>query len=650
MRHPTARMALLATLLLVATASTLSGVVAQPGPTCPPPVWSTIPAWAAFDGTIPASTASLVPAGLLGLNTIEHIVVDTTSPVAKAMGTQIYATGRLNAVPTVVRFTGGDAFGPESTTAAFTANWTGVQVQGLTVDLKTGALFGVTVNGDILHFNSSETYETVLSKDHFNLLYWNVTETSLVPQMLSPSGIAFDSASNLFIGTSSYQQNPMIAVLQLTANGESATMTKITNSTYFMAGPYARNDDRFEHPVLTRMQFTNGYLFMYDTDNGFVVRTQSPYSTFTSAADFDQNVLVVSTPTNYQPYIQGFDVHAATGATVMISSGGVIVQYTPVGDTTQLSPTDSPCLTDTIKLVGKVSNQIPILGIDDSAHPPRVYTALTTGGSLGWLNISFLPAYPAAAAGCLNDQQKATLVEPVPLPAYQAPASLTAQPDAKSFDAALALGLSATTSFTTGANGFAFLAGTHVVGGTPIVIKFKPGASLNGSDVVPSSNWTMPSPVKQLVYRAQDDQLFALATDGNVYVMNSSSTEALLFADRATLGGGLLRWFAFDSTGRFFATDGRAIFTYAVDPTTGTGTATQIVTLNDKINTAIYQTYSPNYDQIAFANGYLYLLAYGSGDVQRTLNPYCFHNASDLASNPLVQVLVGDYEVRNHTM
>jgi hypothetical protein len=290
-------------------------VVAQTPPTCPAaPIWSSTPAWATYagDDTDYGHANNLAPAPLSDLTDVVATVVDSTSPYAKAHGTQIYVSGVLNSVPTVVRVQGGDAFGPDSTNVAFTANWTAAQLRQLTVDQQTGEVYGVTTSYDIVHLVSNGTLETILTLDAFNRLYWNLSDT--FPVLNAPTSIAFDSASNLFIGVESYELNPMIAVYQPAANGQAAKLTKIAGSGYYNIGPYGRvYAPQGVEPQPTLIQFAHGYLHFFDSGSGVVVRTQFPYSTFGSAADFDQNRLVAGTSTNFARRMNRAIVHDATG-------------------------------------------------------------------------------------------------------------------------------------------------------------------------------------------------------------------------------------------------------------------------------------------------------------------------------------------------
>jgi hypothetical protein len=308
-------------LLLLAIVS-ISVVVAQTPPTCPAaPIWPITPAWASFTGdyTGYGDANNFGPAPLSDLTAVKAAVVDSTSPYAKAHGTQIYLSGVLNAVPTVVRVQGGDSFGPDSTNAAFTANWTGTQLRCLTVDQQTGEVYGLTDAYDIVHLVSDGTLATILTPETFSRLYLNLNDTATIPRIYTPVAIAIDASSNLFIAVDSYQKNPMISVLQPPANGQNATLTKITGSDYYNIGPYSRTYDPYYGATPSSLQFAHGYLHFFEYENGVVVRTQFPYSTFGSAADFDQNRLVVETPSNYDKNFAAAVIHDGTGTMFAIT-------------------------------------------------------------------------------------------------------------------------------------------------------------------------------------------------------------------------------------------------------------------------------------------------------------------------------------------
>jgi hypothetical protein len=181
-----------------------------------------------------------------------------------------------------------------------------------------------------------------------------------------------------------------------------------------------------------------------------------------------------------------------------------VLQLSSVGGMVQLSPTESPCLADTTKLIGKQDSN-SFYAVDDTAQPPRLYT-LNQNGWLAWYNVTLMPELDASAAGCLADHQKATFTDAVPLPAYQAPASLLPQPEAQSFDLAItAPGLTVPMgAVTTGANGVMFIAGRRAPAGADRR-QVPAEDSLNGTDAVKMTIFTIPyaSSVHQLLYHCR---------------------------------------------------------------------------------------------------------------------------------------------------
>jgi len=582
-------------------------------------------------------------------------VVDSASPVARsAAGSQIYVSGSVGGNNAIVQISSA-SFDQASTVINTTQTWITTESMGfMATDDKTGDLWGLSTNQNIYRLWPNGTSSLVISVADLSALYCSGAGLGLFT--IRPRSLAFDSNSNMFVALDSNNgHNPMLLVLQPALDPLQSVVVPLNNSWYYSTGPYGRAFQPSESVNFVSLNFANGYLYAMDTSLGFVVRTQLPYSLFTNQDDLANNSLVAMLKGSWNTETTGQAIHPATGTFfVQYSTSRQFVQYRSVGGQPQFSPFESPCLGGDAfsRVIGYSSRQSTSMGVDGRLPSPRLYVFPSSGDSISWFNVSFDAPLPQAAAGCLSAAEVNSFT--VPVTVAQAPIPFAIEPNyTRSFylEDSLNLTIGSINAMGAGPRGVMFVAGTNAVTLENQVVSFQPQQSANGSDVTPTFVWTLglAKSCQTLVFNGATHQLYCFSSSGDILRFDNSSSTTSVFLSRADIQ--LPGPFAFDPQGSLWAVGPSGDIVAVQSGANGTRTITHMDSSTSYTNAEFGANVSPTWSQLMFAHGYLYLLDTSDGAVVRTLYPYSFFtNASDFVANPLVSVVLADWETQFDAM